>query len=300
LKASLFFIITTIFWGLNYHWGKDLLQEVSAYEGAFWRYLIAVTVLTLLAITQLPTRETWRQNWKGILKIGGLGLVGFNFFFFKGMELTTPVNASLIVGLNPAITLLLSSVILGTRISLRQVVGMLIALVGVLYLLFKGEIDALINLQFSLGDGLILLACIFFALHHVWVKKYSNPSITNAQLSLLAAAVCFFFFVVLILGYMAFAPDIGLFVGVGDYSQRFWMSALGIGALGTGLAYWFWYKGIAIAGAAKAAVFVNIVPLSAATFYVIKGSSLESFHLISGAIIISGILIMQLGGNRVG
>jgi len=256
--------------------------------------------LTLLAITQLPTRETWRQNWKGILKIGGLGLVGFNFFFFKGMELTTPVNASLIVGLNPAITLLLSSVILGTRISLRQVVGMLIALVGVLYLLFKGEIDALINLQFSLGDGLILLACIFFALHHVWVKKYSNPSITNAQLSLLAAAVCFFFFVVLILGYMVFAPGFDLFVGVGDYSQRFWMSALGIGALGTGLAYWFWYKGIAIAGAAKAAVFVNIVPLSAATFYVIKGSSLESFHLISGAIIISGILIMQLGGNRVG
>ena len=295
MKASLFFIITTIFWGLNYHWGKDLIQEVSAYEGAFWRYLIAVAVLTLLAITQLPTKETWKQNWKGILKIGGLGLVGFNFFFFKGMELTTPVNASLIVGLNPAITLLLSSLILGTQITFRQVIGMLIALVGVLYLLFQGELEALLNLQFSLGDGLILLACIFFALHHVWVKKYSNPTITNAQLSLLAATVCFLFFIILILGYLFLIPDHELFSRVGDYSSRFWRSALGIGALGTGLAYWFWYKGIDIAGAAKAAVFVNIVPLSAATFYVIKGSSLESFHLISGAIIISGILIMQLG-----
>jgi len=298
LKASIFFIITTIFWGLNYHWGKDIIQEVSPYEGAFWRYLIAVGVLTLLAITQLPTRETWSQNWKGILKIGGLGLVGFNFFFFKGMELTTPVNASLIVGLNPAITLLFSAIILGTQITLKQVVGMLIALVGVLYLLFKGQLSALINLQLSLGDGLILLACIFFALHHVWVKKYSNPSITNAQLSLLAAAVCFMFFIALIIGYFIVVPDHGLFTEVGNYSPRFWQSALGIGALGTGLAYWFWYRGIDIAGADKAAVFVNIVPLSAATFYVFKGSSLESFHLISGAIIIAGILIMQLGNKR--
>ncbi len=298
MKASVFFIITTIFWGLNYHWGKDVIQEVTAYEGAFWRYLIAVFVLTLLAIMELPTRETWAKNWKGILKIGGLGLVGFNFFFFKGMELTTPVNASLIVGLNPAITLLFSSIIIGTTITLRQVSGMLIALVGVLYLLFQGQLEALINLQFSLGDGLILLACIFFALHHVWVKKYSNPSITNAQLSLMAAAVCFVFFIVLIVGYLIFTTDHGLFVGVGGYSLRFWQSALGIGALGTGLAYWFWYRGIDIAGADKAAVFVNIVPLSAATFYVIKGSSLESYHLISGGIIIVGILIMQLGKSN--
>ncbi len=297
MKASIFFVITTIFWGLNYHWGKDLMQEVSAYEGAFWRYSIAVTVLTLLAIRNLPSLQTIKDNWVGILKIGGFGLVGFNFFFFKGMEATTAINASLIVGLNPAITLLLSSLILSTKIQLRQVIGMCIALLGVLYLLFQGQLSALLNLELNSGDGLILLACIFFALHHVWVKKYTNPSITNPQLSLLAALACFIIFCLIILTQLIFMPDHGMFISLGTYSGTFWSSAVGIGALGTGLAYWFWYQGIDIAGAAKAAVFVNIVPLSAAIFYVIKGSQLEPYHWISGLVIVGGILVMQLGSQ---
>jgi drug/metabolite transporter (DMT)-like permease len=298
LKASVFFIITTIFWGLNYHWGKAVVSEVTPYEGAFWRYVIAVAVLCLLTITNLPTKDTLRKNWKGILKIGGLGLVGFNFFFFKGMEVTTPVNAALIVGLNPALTLILSSIILKTSISIKQIVGILVALLGVLYLLFEGNMAALLSLQFKLGDGLILLACFFFALHHVWVKKYSNPSISNPQLSLLAAAACLLFFIVLIGGQLLFSSSHSLFVDVASYSSTFWINALGIGALGTGVAYWFWYQGIDIAGADKAVVFVNIVPLSAAIAYVIKGSQLESFHIISGLIIVGGILVMQVGGRK--
>ncbi len=298
MKASIFFIITTIFWGLNYHWGKAVVAEVSPYEGAFWRYIIAVVVLSLLTIANLPTTQTLKKNWKGILKIGGLGLVGFNFFFFKGMEVTTPVNAALIVGLNPALTLILSSVILKTTVSVKQIIGILVALLGVLYLLFEGNISALLSLEFKLGDGLILLACFFFALHHVWVKKYSNPSISNPQLSLLAALACLLFFIGLIGGQFLFGNANDLFVNVASYSSTFWINALGIGALGTGVAYWFWYQGIDIAGADKAAVFVNIVPLSAAIAYVIKGSQLESFHIVSGLIIIGGILVMQVGNTK--
>jgi len=216
------------------------------------------------------------------------------------MEVTTPVNAALIVGLNPALTLILSAVILKTRITAKQIIGILIALLGVLYLLFEGNMSALLGLEFKLGDGLILLACFFFALHHVWVKKYSNPSISNPQLSLLAAAACLLFFVLLIGGTMLFSSSHSLFTDVPSYSTTFWINALGIGALGTGVAYWFWYQGIDIAGADKAAVFVNIVPLSAAIAYVIKGSQLESFHMISGLIIVGGILVMQVGkSNRV-
>lgn len=276
-----------------------MLQEVGAFEGAFWRYVIATIVLAILTIRNFPSIQVIKDNWVGLLKIGGIGLVGFNYFFFKGMEQTTPVNAALIVGLNPAVTLILASFILKSKISLKQVIGILIALVGVLYLLFQGDVEALLNLQFKLGDGLILLACIFFALHHVWVKKYTNPSITNAQLSFLAASVCFSFFIGFNLWQVSMEPTNTSFTNVRSYSSLFWLSALGIGGLGTGLAYWFWYRGIAIAGAAKAAVFVNIVPLSSAIAYVLKGSALQSFHIISGIIIIAGILVMQVNiGNN--
>ena len=267
-----------------------MLEEVPPFEGAFWRYFLASITLLLLCFKKLPTINIIKRNLLGILLIGGIGLFGFNFFFFKGMEITTPINAALIIGLNPAITLIFSRLILKTPISVKQIAGMVLACIGVVYLLFEGNISLLKNFKLNLGDGVIMLSSIFFALHHVWVKKYSNPSISNAQLSLLSAIVCLTMFTfVLPLG-----NDLSEVFQVTKYSTKFWQSALGIGCLGTGVAYWFWYKGIDISNAAKAAVFINIVPLSSAIFYVIFGSELKAHHIISGMIIISGILVMQL------
>lgn len=294
MKANIFFMITTIFWGLNYHWGAAMVDEASSFEGAFWRYLVAVLVLVIATSKHLPTMNTIKQNWKGILLLGAFALPMFNFFFFKGMRETTPVNAALIVGLNPAITLILSTVILGTKICIKKVFGVLIALLGVLYLLFEGNIEALLTLEFKSGDAMIMIASMFFALHHVWVKKYSNPSITNSQLTFLVGFICLIFFALMLGGQMIWTKDLSLFTKVSSYSPRFWINTISMGVLGTGIAYWFWYSGIQLAGAAKAAVFVNIVPLSAAMAYVVLGSVLEPYHVISGVIILGGILIMEI------
>lgn len=291
MKANIFFLITTVFWGFNYHWSKYLLEEVSEIEGAFWRYGLASMVLLALTFGNLPSIQTIRANFLGVLLIGGVGLFGFNFFFFKGMNLTNPLNAALIIALNPALTTFFSFLILRTSISIRQVMGLIIASVGVLFLLFKGDVALILELQIQKGDMWIMVASCFFAFHHVMVKKYSER-IPNLQLCVLSALTC----LACILMVSFFTTPLVLSF---SHGSTFWKSAIGIGCFGTGIAYLLWYQGIQLTNATKASVFINVVPLSSALAAIVLGGSLEHYHLTSGLIIVGGILVMQWNNKSV-
>jgi len=73
----------------------------------------------------------------------------------------------------------------------------------------------------------------------------------------------------------------------------FWLATLGIGILGTTLAYLFWNKGIQIIGPANAGIFMNVVPFATAIFAIFIGVQLEYYHLWSGLIILLGIYFVQ-------
>lgn len=285
--AILALIIATSLWGLNFHFAKLMLPEVDFIEGGFWRYLFGVLLLVLFNIINLPTLQDFKTHLKGVLMIGGVGLFGFNIFFFLGMDSTTGVNGALIMGLNPALTLIYSHFILNTAIHKNHIVGIFIALFGVFFLLFKGDLSQVLNLGFTLGDLIVLIAVNFFALHHVWVKKYSSPELPTGKYTLMAAFICLIC-LSLTVPFTETAP-------VAEHSMKFWIGAAGIGIFGSGISYLLWNKGVKELGANKAGVFVNLVPLSAGMSSTLFGETLESFHFISGAIIVCGLLIMQLG-----
>ncbi len=286
MKANLFFLITTVLWGLNYHFTKFLVAETSPFEAALWRYGLASLTMFIFTFNHLPKWKDIKTNFTGLFLVGFVGLFVFNYLFFLGMVETSPINALLIIGLNPAFTLLLSALILKTEINLRQVVGILIALVGILYLLFKGDVTAILYLHFSHGDALIIAACIFFALHHVFVKKYS-ANMDSTNFSFLCAVVCF----IPLLFINITANDYG---NLSEYTSRFWLSAIGIGCFGTGISYYLWYKGIEMTSAPKAAIFMNVVPLSGAIFSWALGDPMYIYHAISAFLVVFGIMVMQL------
>ncbi|MGB5818738.1 MAG: DMT family transporter [Saonia sp.] len=289
MKAIFYLIIATIFLGLNFHLAKVILKEVNFIEAGFWRFLLGVVTLTVLGIKKLPTLKIIRKNLKGISLTGLIGLFGFNLFFFLGLFHTSAVNAALIVSLNPALTLLFSYKILKTSINKIQVVGIFIAFFGVTYLILKGNITNLSNIQFNYGDILILIANAFFALHHVWVKKY-NTTISNLNFTLLTSLCC-------LIGFFILLPISGMEI-VTTHTYDFWMAVFGIGCLGTALAYFLWQKGVQIAGADKAGVYMNVVPLSAALFAILFKEHLHTYHLIGGACIVTGLLISKSSDSK--
>jgi len=284
MKATLYLIFATIFLGLNFHLAKIILQEVNFIEAGFWRFLFGVGALVLLGFKTLPDLKLIIKNIKGISLTGFIGLFGFNTFFFLGLMNTTAVNAALIVSLNPALTILFSHKILKTSVTKIQLLGILIAFLGVAYVILKGETSNLSNLQFNYGDILILIANVFFALHHVWTKKYA-ANISSSSFTLLTSLCC-------LIGFLILSPFNGI-EKITTHPPVFWESVFGIGCLGTALAYFLWQKGVLVIGADKAGIFMNIVPLSTAVLAVFFNKNLHEYHLIGGLFIILGMLITR-------
>jgi len=284
MKAVLYLVIATIFLGLNFHLAKVILKEVNFIEAGFWRFLFGVVALVILGFRNLPTFQLVIKNIRGVSLTGIIGLFGFNFFFFLGLMNSSAINAALIVSLNPVLTILFSHKILKTPIKTTQIIGISIAFIGAIYLIIRGEILNLYYLQFNYGDILIFIANVFFALHHVWVKKYS-ANISSLNFTLLTSLCC-------LIGFSILTPIYGM-SNITSHSLNFWMAVFGIGCLGTALAYYLWQKGVQIIGAHHAGIYMNIVPLSAALFTIFFNEPLYKYHLIGGLLIVIGLLITK-------
>ena len=283
MKPFIYFTITAIFWGLNFHLAKIMLEHVKFIEAGFWRYLFGVIPLFLLAYRDLPSIGQILHNLKGLLLVGVVCLFGFNFFFFLGLRYSPAINGALIISITPALTLLFSNRILKTPLRRKEVIGVLISFIGVIYLILKGNLSGFRDIEFSWGDILLLTSSMFFALQNVWVKKYSGH-ISNRNFTFLTNLLCMLSFLILL-------PFIGI-EPITTHSFSFWFAALGIGFLGTALAYFLWNAGIQLTGANQAGIFINVVPLSAALFAILFGETLYGYHLISGLFIILGVVII--------
>ncbi len=277
------------FWGLNFHEAKIMLRYVNFIEAGFWRYLFGVAFLFLLQVRFLKhlSFKEIKKGWKGIVLVGFVGIFGFNVFFFWGLLYTSALNAALIIGLTPATTLIASRLMLKTPIYKRQKIGILIAFAGVVYLLSKGRPDQLLQLKWSVGDLLIMIANLLFAVQNIWIKKYAAAH-SNLVFTFLTNVMC-------LLGFILLLPILGMKIPPLT-TFDFWLSAIGMGLLGTCAAYLFWNKGVQRLGAANAGLFINAVPLAAAIFAIFFGERLEMYHAVSGALILLGLFYVQRSG----
>lgn len=263
---------------MNFHLAEFLIREVGFFGAGFWRYLVcALSFVPLLAVN-------WKK-FKGIslLTFGGMVVIGvflfaFNYFFFKGLKDTDPLNASLIVSLNPIITSVLAVILIKEKISRGGWWSLAIALVGVAVIVTRGHLERLVALDVHPGDLFILVAVSLFALQHITVRKF----VVDTDIIILtgvSSIICLVFFA-------PFAGEVGL---TPDHSWVFYAAALGIGFLGTTLAFLFWNNGIRAIGPVDAAVYGNLIPLVTSLISIVKGEELYLYQLIGGVVILIGL-----------
>lgn len=259
-------------------------------EAGFWRYLFGVIALAVYLKHSFPKWNTFKKHITGILIVGVLGLFCFNLLLFVGLIYTSSINASLIISLNPIVTLILGYFTFGTRISYKQIAGAIISLIGVLYLLTKGNLLNLDQLVFIKGDILILLAMVLSSFYHIWVKKYS-VNISNQHFTFFTNLIC-------LISFTLITP---FFIEVHsvNYGVQFWIVMILFGVFGTAITYFLWNKGLSIIGASKAGLYMNIVPLSTAIITVLLGKELTQFHIISGLLIFIGLIVSQMETRKV-
>ena len=105
---------------------------------------------------------------------GFLSVSLFQFLSYQAATTTTATNMAIVTALIPLLTIILSTWILKDQISYGLVIGGFLSFYGILYLLSHGHIAQVFSQGMHLGDGLMLLAAIGYALYRCAVKTLEN------------------------------------------------------------------------------------------------------------------------------
>ncbi|MBT8321605.1 MAG: DMT family transporter [Eudoraea sp.] len=160
---------TTIY-GLNHTIAKGVMPE---YVGPFGFILLRVVGASILfwGISFMgPKERIERRDWGRIIVCSLFGMAINMLSFFKGLDLSTPINSSVLVTTTPIIVVVLSAFLIEEKIRLVKGIGILVGLAGALVLVLYGNEIRGDAPNIPLGNILFLVNALFFALYLILVK----------------------------------------------------------------------------------------------------------------------------------
>lgn len=177
LKAHLAVFGANLIYGINYTVAKGVMPDyLSPFVFIGIRVVGATALFWILAAIQRDAERIDRKDLPYLAMLGVFGIAVNQLFFFKGLNLTTPINASIIMTTNPILVLLLSALIQKERITLLKTIGIFLAGTGALLLLTQEQTSeiALFNENYLRGNAFVLINATSYGLYLVLVKKMMN------------------------------------------------------------------------------------------------------------------------------
>ena len=183
---SLLAVLTSLLFAGSFVAGKYTTSEMSPLMITLLRYAIASLFLQGLVWYQSNRgkgfthriQEASLSDRVCLFLLGTTGVVGYHFFFFYSLRYTAVANSAIINAFNPVITGFLAAVLLKETLAVRNYAGGAIAILGVLVLLTEGNLASLLQLQFNVGDMLMLCAVLCWAVYSILLrhlgKRYSG------------------------------------------------------------------------------------------------------------------------------
>ncbi len=161
-------LFVTLIYGANYTIAKYVVP-VYLLPVAFVVCRVSVSSVLFWGIGTLGPRErvTRADHWL-LFRCALFGTALNQFLFFKGLSLTTPIHASLIMTMTPIAVIVVAAVMGREKLTLQKVGGTFIGFVGVILLLTKGEVS--LEAGTFTGDLFILMNGTVYAIYLVLVK----------------------------------------------------------------------------------------------------------------------------------
>ncbi|PPS45325.1 DMT family transporter [Chroococcidiopsis sp. TS-821] len=278
-------VLTAVVWGGTFIAGRWVVQSLEPFSAAFCRF--AVSSICLLFLTaqqegQLPRLQ--RKQLTQVILLGMTGVFAYNAFFFLGLQTIAASRAALIVALNPTFIALGSVLFFKDKLTILKLIGIITSLLGAALAISRGNIVNILADNLSIGD-LFLFGCVFS-----WVAYTLIGKLAMQQLSPLVATT-----------YACLIGTIALFfpaLSEGILQQFFqinlvtWLVIWYLGFLSSALGFIWYSEGVRTIGPAKAAIFINLVPVSAILLAaVVLQEEITLSLLVGGTLVVIGVLL---------
>ncbi|MCR8982336.1 DMT family transporter [Brevibacillus laterosporus] len=276
-------LLATLLWGSNFLVGKNILHHVPPFTLGFLRWSFALIVL--LPFTWKSLCENWEfylKFWREILLMGFLGIALFTGLVYWGMEHTNTVNASLLSSLSPIFITIVAYFMLHERINSNQIIGILLSLLGVLWIVSKGHIGTFADIRLNNGDIVLILSNVLMAIYSVMLRKTADrlPGLIGFTLIVFAGVLTS---VPLMMVEVSFRP-VQLFLW-----ENLWSIAY-LGIFSSVIAFFCWTKTVHFLGPTKASPFMNLVPVFATMFAVLfLREELLFSQIVGGVLVLLGV-----------
>ncbi|MCH5586411.1 DMT family transporter [Shimazuella sp. AN120528] len=288
MKTGMIYLRLTfvaIFWGLSFNAGQLAVEIMSPLTVTAWRFIIATIIMvSLLWIKEPPTKKLLKMNWKMYVMLGVVGVFVTNSFQFYALKFTSPLHPSLIMATNPMVTAIFAFFLLQERLRLAQLLGMVLSIVGVVYVITNGSFLSTFQ-SVNLGDLLAMGANITWALYAVLGRKFlkDSSSLATTTYTMAVATLCLLPFVSL---QHAAVSSQTLWIG--------WGAIAFMGTCGAVLTFLWWNQGVATIGASKTSVFFNLVPVVTLLASVAMGQHIGITQVIGTGLVIIGVFISSM------
>ena len=287
---SLFILIPlmTLLWASNFIVGKIALREFPPMLAGCLRITFAAAFIAPIFLWR-----QWNTSWfnPDLSKLALLGLFGVTLnqmFFLAGLSRTSAVHSVLMIAMTPIYVLLIAVIIKQEQISVRKAVGMAIALGGVAILNVLPAAAAPGSAPTLLGDFLVFLGAVTFALFTVFGKN-----VTARYSSVTVNTICY------LSGALAIAP-LTLWQAhdfpFARISTTAWTSLLFMALFPSVVCYLIYYYALSYIPASRVAAFSYLQPVLATILAVLTlGERVTLPLLAGGAVIFSGVYLTERG-----
>lgn len=278
--------LAPLFWSGNFVVGRAILTEAPPVALAFWRWVLALIPVLLLARGRVDFGHEWRvlrPHLPVVALLAVLGIACFNSFVYLGLRETASVNAMLLQSVIPVLILLVCFLLFGERPSMLQLTGVVLSLAGVAFIATRGHPEAIARLAVNRGDLWVLAAVVAYAFYSALLRK--RPPLN--PLAFLAA--------IFTIGALAILP---FYLREHLSGHVLALTGRNIAAMAylvifpSFLSYLCFNRGVELVGAGRAGLFIHLLPVFGSVLAVVfLGERIETFHLAGAALIGAGLVV---------
>lgn len=286
IQAHWAVLLTNLLFGINFSVVKYISPSlVKPFGLNLIRVGVAVVLFWLLFAVKPTKAGIDKKDIGRFLLCAFTGVAVNQLMFIKGLTLTTPIHAALLILATPVFILLLGFALRSEKITLLKITGLLAGIGGATILILSGE-QSNIGSNMLLGDIYILINAVFYAFYYVLVKplmqKYSPVHVVRWVFTI-------GLFMILPFCWSDFAAIEWSSFNTSHYAA---LAFVVIGA--TFLAYYFTVYGLQHLSASAVGAYIYLQPLFSAlisTLYFHEALTLNKF--IAAALIFAGVFFVN-------
>jgi drug/metabolite transporter (DMT)-like permease len=275
-------VTSMVIWGSPPVVTRAVSEGIPPFALSFLRWFIALVLLLPFVWRKLPAEWKQLRRHRGSLTLLASSMIVGSTLSMLAVYFTTATNAVIVNASQPAVTAMFAWLVAGTRLTRAQQIGIACAFLGVVVMICRADLGVLLTLDVNVGDLLMFLAVIGWSFYAVQLpRRLYVPSgdVLLFVIALTGSAI------LLPLGAIE-AVVSGMFVLRAEVAA----AILYLAVFPTLLAVYTWNLALHSIGPNRAAIFVNLIPLSgAALAMLLLGERLYFYHLLGAAFIFTGI-----------